>query len=52
MQGTTVCDTLGLLSALSVAGWEKHRAEVCGSCSFQAISNAQRELIRTFQEPQ
>lgn len=52
MQGTAVCDTLSPLSALSVAGWEKHHAEVCGLCSFQAISKEQRELIMTFQEPQ
>lgn len=39
-------------SALSVAGWEKHHAEGCGSCSFQAISKEQRELIMIFQEPQ
>lgn len=47
-----MCGTLSPRSTLSVAGWEEHHAESCGSCSFQAISKEQRELIMTLQEPQ
>uniref|UniRef100_A0A8D2LYV9 Uncharacterized protein n=1 Tax=Zonotrichia albicollis TaxID=44394 RepID=A0A8D2LYV9_ZONAL len=39
-------------STLSVAGWERLHAELCGLCSFQAITKEQRELIMALQELQ